>query len=82
MAEGRQQTIMEAWPIARHLNEFKAKYEFGDSQCIFVAPSIFEDTKDQMDWAKDRKQIVIRPYKIEDFIEYLDSAATLYYVNR
>lgn len=81
MAEGRQQTIMEAWPIARHLNEFKAKYEFVDSQCIFVAPSIFEDTKDQMDWAKDRKQIVIRLYKIEDFIEYLDSAATLYYVN-
>ena len=81
MAEGRQQTIMEAWPIARHLDEFKEKYQFDDSQCVFVAPSIFEDTKNQIDWAKDRKQIVIRPYKIVDFINYLDSATTLYCAN-
>lgn len=81
MAEGRQQTIMEVWPISRHLEEFKGKYEFGDSQCVFVAPSIFADTKDQIDWAKDRKQVVIRPYKIVDFINFLDTATTLYSVN-
>ena len=81
MAEGRQQTMMEVWPISRHLEEFKDKYEFEDSQCVFVAPSIFADTKDQIDWAKDRKQVVIRPYKIIDFISYLDSATTLYCAN-
>lgn len=81
MAEGRQQTMMEVWPISRHLEEFKDKYEFKDYQCVFVAPSIFADTKDQIDWANDRKQVVIRPYKIVDFINYLDSATTLYCVN-
>ena len=81
MAEGRQQTMMEVWPISRHLEEFKDKYEFEDSQCVFVAPSIFADTKDQIDWAKDRKHVVIRPYKIIDFISYLDSATTLYCAN-
>lgn len=81
MAEGRQQTMMEVWPISRHLEDFKEKYEFDDSQCVFVAPSIFADTKDQIDWAKDRKQVVIRPYKIVDFISYLDSTTTLYYAN-
>lgn len=78
MAEGRQQTVMEVWPISRHLEDFKEKYEFVDSQCIFVAPSIFADTKDQIDWTKERKQLVIRPYKLVDFIKYLDSATTLY----
>ena len=81
MAEGRQQTMMEVWPISRHLEEFKNKYEYEDSQCVFVAPSIFVDTKDQIDWAKDRKQVVIRPYKIVDFISYLDSATALYCAN-
>lgn len=81
MAEGRQQTMMEVWPISRHLEEFKNKYEYEDSQCVFVAPSIFADTKDQIDWAKDRKQVVIRPYKIVDFISYLDSATALYCAN-
>ena len=81
MAEGRQQTMMEVWPISRHLEEFKDKYEFEDSQCVFVAPSIFADTKDQIDWAKDRKQIIIRPYRIVDFISYLESATSLYCAN-
>lgn len=81
MSEGRQQTMMEVWPISRHLEEFKDKYEFENSQCVFVAPSIFADTKDQIDWANDRKQVVIRPYKILDFVNYLDSATTLYCAN-
>ena len=81
MAEGRQQTMMEVWPISRHLEEFKDKYTVEDSQCVFIAPSIFVDTKDQIDWVRDRKKHIIRPYKIVDFINYLDSAKTLYCVN-
>lgn len=78
MAEGRTQTTMEIWPIARHLEEFKGKYEADGSQCVFVAPTIFTDSYDQIDWVKDRKKLTIRPYKIAEFVSYLESSATLY----
>ena len=78
MAEGRQQTMMEVWPIARHLEEFNDKYDVEESQCIFLAPSIYADSQNQIDWVNDRKQIIIRPYKILDFVNYLDSSRMLY----
>lgn len=77
MAEGRQQTMMEVWPITRHLSGFIELYK-RRSQCVFVAPTIFSDTVDQIEWTKNRKQLSIRPYKIADFVEYLDSAYRLY----
>lgn len=77
MAEGRQQTMMEIWPIARHLGEFKTKYT-SDSQCVFVAPSIFSDSKMQIDYVGATQGHKIRPYPIEDFIAYLETAPTLY----
>lgn len=40
MAEGRQQTIMEIWPIERHLIAFKEKYT-ENSQAVFIAPSLY-----------------------------------------
>lgn len=78
MAEGRRQTMMEVWPISRHLEEFKSEYDDKESQCVFIAPNIFVDSQDQIDWVKDRKKQIIRPYKIIDFIQYLDSASSLY----
>lgn len=66
MSEGRQQTMMEVWPIARHLKELREKYECENFQCVFLAPSIFVDSENQIDWVKDKKQLVIRPYKIVD----------------
>ena len=80
MSEGRQQTMMEIWPIARHLKELREKYECENFQCVFLAPSIFVDSENQIDWVKDKKQLVIRPYKIVDFINYLDTAASLYQI--
>ncbi len=77
MAEGRQQTVMEIWPISRHLNEFKEKYT-PNSQCVFIAPSIFSDSQDQISFVKEKKEQTIRPYPITDFIEYLETTATLY----
>ena len=77
MAEGRQQTMMEVWPIARHLSEFIENYK-RRSQCVFVAPTIFSDTTDQIEWTKDKKNLTIRPYKIVDFVAYLDSANRLF----
>lgn len=77
MAEGRQQTVMEIWPIARHLGEFKTKYT-SNSQCVFVAPSIFLDSKRQIDYVGATQGHKIRPYSIEDFISYLETSPTLY----
>ena len=77
MAEGRQQTMMEIWPISRHLNEFMYKYKT-NSQCVFVAPSIFTDSQKQINYLRDTEGQVIRSYNIPDFIEYLERSTTLY----
>lgn len=72
------QTMMEVWPIERHLNEYKKLFESGDARCIFIAPSIFSDTIRQIGYVRDTNNLVIRPYKIEDFISAIDSSPTLY----
>src|SRR3990172_892485 len=36
MSEGRIQTVMEVWPIARHLQEFGKKSKTSNSMCYFV----------------------------------------------
>lgn len=79
MAEGRTQTMMEIWPIERHLIEFKEKYT-ENSQSIFVAPSIYPDSQRQIDWVKDQSngKNVIRPYKIKDFVSFLETTEHLY----
>lgn len=78
MAEGRQQTMMEVWPIDRHLSDFKQKYT-EQSQCIFVAPTIFSDTIKQIAWLKDQPEhSIIRPYKIEEFTAFLEQTSRLY----
>lgn len=77
MSEGRTQTMMEIWPIQRHLADFIAENNFS-AQCIFTAPTIFTDSKDQIEWVKDRKNLTIRDYPIEKFTEYLETAEKLY----
>lgn len=77
MAMGRTQTMMEVWPISRHLNEFSATNKI-DSQCVFVAPSLFADTIDQIDWVKDKKKQTIRPYAISELITYLENSYMLF----
>lgn len=78
-AEGRTQTIMEIWPIERHLHTFKDKYTH-NSQCIFIAPSIYTDSESQIEFVKfhSKGKDIIRPYKIEDFITYLEETSQLY----
>lgn len=77
MAQGRTQTIMEVWPIERHLGEFIEKYNLS-SQCVFVAPTIFGDTERQIKFVKNDRGLTIRPYKIDDFLRYLETNKTLY----
>ena len=78
MATGRQQTIMEVWPIERHLEEFQKEI---DAQCVFIAPSIFADSKRQIQFLKhdsDGKK-EIRPYAISEFVNYLERTNWLYW---
>lgn len=77
MAMGRTQTMMEVWPIERHLTDFQRSQK---SQCIFVAPSIYTDSERQIQFitfnSKGEKKI--RPYDIEHLLVYLEKSPCLY----
>jgi hypothetical protein len=77
MATGRTQTMMEVWPIERHLDEFQQHQE---SQCIFVAPTIFGDSMRQIEFVayQSHGQKKIRPYAIEELIGFLENYQCLY----
>ncbi len=81
MAEGRTQTVMEIWPIERHLIDFKEKYT-EDSESIFIAPSIYPDSIKQIKWVayESEGKNRIRPYRIDEFINFLESTEHLYAV--
>jgi len=76
MSEGRTQTIMEIWPIARHLKEFSKKTK--NSMCYFIAPSIFIDSKKQIEYVKDKDKLFICPKTIKEFLDHLCKNDTLY----
>ncbi len=77
MALGRTQTMMEVWPIERHLTDFQKRQK---SQCIFVAPSIYSDSERQIQFitfnSKGEKKI--RPYDIEHLLIYLENSPSLF----
>lgn len=77
MTEGRTQTIAEVWPIARHLEEYQQVCP--NAQCIFVAPSIFTDSREQIDFVKFKHKRIIRPYSIEGFVSFLNTGAQTFY---
>ena len=41
-------------------------------------PEIFGDTERQIKFVKSDKDLTIRPYKIDNFISYLETYQTLY----
>jgi hypothetical protein len=77
MSEGRTQTVMEVWPIARHLEEFRRSIK--NSMCYFVAPSIFKDSERQIKFVKEKDNLDIFPKTIEEFLKYIDERELLYY---
>ncbi len=76
MSEGRVQTVMEVWPIVRHLEEFSKSNE--NSICYFIAPSIFKDSERQIRYVKDQEKLLILPKTIEEFLEYVENRNVLY----
>jgi hypothetical protein len=79
MSEGRTQTMMEVWPISRHLAEFNTKVE--NSMCYFVAPSIYSDSARQIEYVNNTDNVTITPRTIEEFLEHLENNEILYEVN-
>ena len=77
MSTGRTQTMMEIWPIERHLIEFQKERT---AQCLFVAPSIYNDSLRQIQFVcSDSKGVrVIRPYAIKEFLDYIEKTNNLY----
>ena len=76
MSEGRTQTMMEIWPITRHLEEFKKKSN--NPICYFIAPSIFKDSERQIKFVEQEDNMLIIPKTINSFIDYLDKNYKLY----
>jgi hypothetical protein len=72
----RQQTMMEVWPIARHLEEFSKKTE--KSLCCFIAPSIFKDSERQIKFSKQEDNLSIHPKTINNFLEYISTSKDFY----
>lgn len=77
MAMGRTQTMMEVWPIGRHLEDFQKKQ---DSQCIFVAPAIYTDSFKQIKYvsADSKGRLKIRPYDIAQLLVFLEHTPSLF----
>ncbi|GAH30027.1 unnamed protein product, partial [marine sediment metagenome] len=48
-------TVMEVWPITRHLEEFGKNVN--NSMCYFVAPSIFKDSIRQIAYVKNTENL-------------------------
>ena len=76
MCEGRNQTVAEVWPIARHLEKFSKKVK--ESMCYFVAPTIFIDSIRQIDYLKQKDNLFISPKTIVEFLEHLENNNILY----
>ena len=76
MSEGRTQTMMEVWPISRHLEEFEKKAK--NSMCYFIAPSIFSDSVKQINYVKQTDNLFISPKTIEEFLGHLEQTDILY----
>lgn len=77
MSEGRTQTMMEVWPISRHLEEFSKKVK-GNSMCHFIAPSIFLDSERQINYVRDIDGLNIQARTIYSFISLIETNDNLY----
>ncbi len=76
MAQGRQQTMMEIWPVDRHLVKFNEKV--GEATCYFIAPSIFSDSHKQIEFILYKDKRHIHPKTIKEFVELLETNTQLY----
>ena len=77
MSNGTQQHQMESASIARHLKKFSTKID-GNSICYLVAPKIFNDTKEFMEFGYFKDKRRIKGIDIVDFTKFLEKNEKLY----
>ena len=77
MSNGTQQHQMESASIARHLKKFSAKTD-GNSLCYLVAPKIFNDTREFMEFGYFKDERRIKGFDIVDFTKFLEENEKLY----
>lgn len=77
MSGGRAQTLMEVWPIARHLEQFNERVE-NRGMCYFVAPSIFIDSERQIQFAQKEYGLHIVAKTLKEFLQYIEKRSKLY----
>lgn len=77
MSAGRAQTMMEIWPISRHLEKFINNNNC-PSMCYFIAPSIYTDSLKQIQYVRDTDGLNIKPNTVEEFLECLEKEPILY----
>ncbi len=72
MSQGRDQTVKEGWPVVRHLEEF-AVSSGADPTGVFVAPSVYIDTKRQFEFAFEKQHTPYAiSYTISEFVSELE----------
>lgn len=77
MSKGTQQHQMESASIARHLKKFSNKIE-GDTLCYLVAPNIFNDTREFMEFGFYKDKRKIKGFDITEFTDFLEESEKLY----
>ena len=76
MSQGTNQTKMEVWPIARHLEKFREQSK--NAICYFVAPSIFKDSKRQIKYLENEELLFIFAKTIKEFVAFLETSKKFY----
>lgn len=75
MSAGRNQTVMEVWPIVRHLEEFRKEVE--KATCYFIAPSMYEDSIRQINFVLEKEKVLITAKTIDEFIKFVESGVQI-----
>ncbi|MDR1033895.1 MAG: AlwI family type II restriction endonuclease [Bifidobacteriaceae bacterium] len=79
MATGRNQTVMEGGPVARHLRNEIAKETANRKVMVqFVAPSIYPDTKEYFRFLKHNDKLNIKTKSVQEYIAFCGKSSTLF----
>lgn len=78
VSSGTVQHRMESASIARHLKKFTNKIK-GESMCYLVAPEIFNDTREFMEFGNWKDGRKITGFNISDFCSFIKESENLYH---
>ena len=74
--ENKENITQQVMGVSELISDFIA--ELPNSNCCFIAPTIYSDSQRQIDFVKYSKNLTIKPFSINDFVDRLESESTLY----